>query len=239
MDIKPRDIRHPVPAYFGTSITSLGSSFTDEFSDVNVVNGLERANERLNCDQQRDMAQVRHQREIIEQQLVDYQKTRLQLESLEEEQLELKERLKELDRNLTVVWDEAQEATKKDELFSNAYKNLISQEDPTIKHVAQYLRNSIPIREELFETLYVTGRTEKYAVENALDLQVDYRRRLRKLFPIHTQLTLKHRELRRQYDRLQISKKTIYDELLATLDEMDQIDSLLSLYSLARISNSK
>ncbi|KAI6214009.1 hypothetical protein M3Y94_00218500 [Aphelenchoides besseyi] len=239
MDIKPRDIRHPAPAYFGTSITSLGSSFTDEFSDVNVLNGLERSNERLSCDQKRDMAQVKHQREIIEQQLVDYQKTRLELEGLEDEHSELKERLKELDRNLTIVWDEAQEATKKDELFSNAYKNLISQEDPTIKHVAQYLRNSIPIREELFETLYVTGRTEKYAVENALDLQVDYRRRLRKLLPTRTQLTQKHHQLRRQYDRLQSSKKTLYDELLTTLDEMDQIDSQLTLYSLAKISNSK
>jgi hypothetical protein len=63
------------------------------------------------------------------------------------------------------VWTEAQEAIQKDDLFRKTFTTLMDQEDSQAKRTAKYLRQTVPIRDELFETLYVTERTEKHAVE--------------------------------------------------------------------------
>lgn len=39
------------------------------------------------------------------------------------------------------------------------------QEDAQVRQTADFLKDTIPIRDELFDTLCVTSRTEKQAVE--------------------------------------------------------------------------
>ncbi|KAI6238228.1 hypothetical protein M3Y99_00722100 [Aphelenchoides fujianensis] len=231
--MRPKDVRQPLADGYGSSATSLGSSFTD------IEEIVQESKAEVAVGQERDVAQVKHLREVLDRQLAEYRTLRMEVEGLEAEQNELKERSKEADRNLAAVWDEAQEAIKKDALFRQAFEKLMSKEDPSIKRTAHYLRNSVPVREELFETLYVTGRTEKHAVENALDLEVDYRRRMRKMLPTRSLLVDKTRDLRHQFDRLQAQKKALYDELLESLEEVEQIDSQLCLFSLASMSNRK
>ena len=136
---------------------------------------------------------------------------------------------------------------QRDALFRRAFSTLMEREDESVQRTADGLRHTIVVRDELFETLCVTCRTEKHAVEvlrrlrlcgattrtrrlqNALDLQVDYRRRMQRALRSRSTAADRHRELHAHFERSQAAKRALYDELLDALDECDRLDAALAL----------
>lgn len=63
------------------------------------------------------------------------------------------------------VWVDAQEAINTNELFRETYNTLMEQEDVQVHQTADFIQETVPIRDELFETLCVTNNTERLAVK--------------------------------------------------------------------------
>lgn len=160
---------------------------------------------------------------------------------------------KELDQKLERVWSEAQEATDKNALFRQTYNTLMDQEESQIKRTAKYLQDTVPIRDELFETLCVTLQTEKHAIEvswprrlflthprpfqNAAELQLNYRRRMKDALSSRTRLQQKIRTFRHQFDKTQEQKRASYDEVMELLNEIDRLEAMEQLHCLGNPTN--
>ncbi|KAI6190516.1 hypothetical protein M3Y97_00126500 [Aphelenchoides bicaudatus] len=175
-------------------------------------------------------------RALIQQQIFDYQRIRLEEEHFEQELSQLKEYSKDLDRMLEHVWIDAQEAIDKDAMFRETYNALMNQEDSQIKRTAQFLQDAVPIRDELFETLCVTNQTERNAVENAADLQLNYQRRIKELVSTRARLQQKLRTFRNQFEQTQEQKRAAYDEVLDLMKQIDHLESEEQLLRLSKLS---
>jgi len=223
-----------VTTFRTSSFTTLNST-----NDVDLDSLTKRSNRYIKLEQQHELAQIQYYRELIQQQMIEYQKIRLEEERFEQELISMKQYSKELDQTMRKVWTEAQEAIEKDTLFRTTYKALMDQEEPQIKQTAKYLRQTVPIRDELFGTLCVTSQTEKHAVENAADLQMDYRRRIKDSLQTRTRLNQKLRTFRQIVDKAQEQKKITYNEISSILAEIEQLDAERELLRIEKRSSNQ
>lgn len=115
----------------------------------------------------------------------------------------------------------------------------MEQEDVKVQQTAEFIRETVPIRDELFDTLCVTNQTERLAVkvsfliglrlfkfvQNAADLQTNYRRRINELVKVRNRLQDEIKVYYESYKNAQEQKKAKYDEIRVRLEEMELADA--------------
>lgn len=73
--------------------------------------------------------------------------------------------------------------------------------------------------------------------QNAAELQLNYRRRMKDALSSRTRLQQKIRTFRHQFDKTQEQKRASYDEVMELLNEIDRLEAMEQLHCLGNPTN--
>ncbi|CAD5225444.1 unnamed protein product [Bursaphelenchus okinawaensis] len=186
---------------------------------------------------QRAEKMVQFYKEKIQRQLSDYNKVRNEEQRLLQEQNELKALNSQLDKKLEALTLQAAKGAQKDSFMHTMFNEMMTKENPEVKMTSEYLKKTMPITEELFETLNVTTKTEKQALDNLSDIEASARTTLQPLVQQRTLLEKKLNALRDSYDTSQEMKRSLFEQKVKSTTELDCLNLELDYMEIRKKSN--